>query len=69
MLSDPLGESRRVLTELGMTPGPADDAAWAAYMEQNAAERHGSHSYTAEDFGLTDEQLARDFSFYTEAYL
>jgi hypothetical protein len=69
MLSDPLGEARRVVTELGLTPGAADDAAWAAYMEQNAAERHGSHSYTAEDFGLSDEQLARDFSFYTEAYL
>ena len=34
-----------------------------------AAERHGSHSYTAEDFGLSEDQLARDFAFYTEAYL
>jgi hypothetical protein len=69
MLSDPLGQSHRVMTALDMTPGPADEAAWAAYLEQNQAERHGSHSYTAEHFGLSDDGLARDFSFYTEAYL
>lgn len=69
MLTDPLAEVRRVLVELGLTPGPADEAAWEAYLEQNRAERHGKHSYTAEDFGLSDEQLSRDFAFYTQAYL
>ena len=69
MLSDPLAEVRRVLTALGLTPGPADDAAWEAYLEQNRAERHGTHDYTAETFGLSDDQLAKDFAFYTEAYL
>jgi hypothetical protein len=69
MLTEPLHEVRRVLTGLGLTPGPADDAAWTAYLEQNKAERHGSHDYTAEDFGLSDDQLAKDFAFYTEAYL
>ena len=69
MLSDPLAEVRRVLEAIGLTPGPADEAAWAAYLEQNRAERHGSHAYTAEDFGLSDEQLARDFAPYTEVYL
>ena len=69
MLTDPLTEARRVLTELGLTPGPADDAAWEAYLEQNRAERHGTHDYTAETFGLSDEQLARDFAPYLEAYL
>ena len=69
MLSDPLTEVRRVMSALDMTPGPADDAAWEAYLEQNRAERHGSHSYTAEDFGLSEDRLATDFAFYTEAYL
>ena len=35
----------------------------------NKQEKHGSHSYTAEDFGLSTEQLEKDFAFYTEAYL
>jgi hypothetical protein len=69
MLSQPLVEARRVLGELGLTPGPADDAAWEHYLEQNRQERHGTHSYTAESFGLTDAQLARDFAPYVEAYL
>jgi hypothetical protein len=69
MLSDPISEVRRVMTALDMTPGPADDEAWATYMEQNRAERHGTHDYTAETFGLSDDQLAKDFAFYTEAYL
>ena len=69
MLTQPLEEARRVLGELGLTAGPADDAAFEAYLEQNRSERHGTHSYTAESFGLTDEQLARDFAPYLEAYL
>ena len=69
MLTDPMTEVRRVLTELGLTPGPADDAAWEAYLEQNRAERHGKHDYTAETFGLSEDQLARDFAPYMEAYL
>jgi hypothetical protein len=69
MLSQPLVEARRVLSELGLTPGPADDAAWEAYLEQNRQERHGAHRYTAAEFGLSEDELARDFAPYTEAYL
>jgi len=69
MLTDPAGQARRVLGELGLAPGPEDDAAFAAYLERNREEHRGSHSYTAEDFGLTDGQLERDFAFYTEVYL
>jgi hypothetical protein len=69
MLRDPLSEARRVLGELGHTAGPADDAAFEAYLDENRKESHGRHAYTAADFGLSTEQLERDFSFYTEAYL
>jgi hypothetical protein len=69
MITDPAGQARRVLGEIGLTPGAQDDAAFAAYLERNREERHGSHSYTAADFGLTEAQLERDFAFYTEVYL
>lgn len=68
-VKDPVGAAERVMRELGLTVGPSDVAAFEQYREQNERERHGSHSYTAEDFGLSDEQLERDFAFYTEAYL
>ncbi|GLZ35049.1 putative sulfotransferase [Lentzea sp. NBRC 105346] len=68
-VSKPIEVARRVLGELGLTPSAADDAAFAAYLEQNRTERHGSHSYTPQDFGLSETQLAEDFAFYTEEYL
>ncbi|TWP46998.1 sulfotransferase [Lentzea tibetensis] len=68
-VSSPIAVARRVLGELGLHPDAADDAAFEAYLERNRAERHGSHSYAPQDFGLSEEQLTRDFAFYTEAYL
>ncbi|MGB8650514.1 MAG: sulfotransferase [Mycobacteriales bacterium] len=68
-VAEPLETATRVLSELGLQVSPADLKAFEDYLEVNRQERHGSHSYTAEDFGLSTEQLERDFSFYTEAYL
>jgi hypothetical protein len=68
LLADPLGEARRVLAELDMPAEPADDAAFETYLGQNRRERHGGHRYTAADFGLSPDQLERDFSFYAEAH-
>lgn len=68
-VTEPLETAQRVLGELGLTVGPADVQAFQHYLEVNRQERHGSHSYTAEEFGLSPEQLARDFDFYERAYL
>jgi hypothetical protein len=69
MLSQPRAQAERVLSELGLSVGPDDVAAFEAYLEHNRGEKHGGHRYAAEDFGLSSDQLERDFSFYTEAYL
>jgi hypothetical protein len=47
--------------ELGL---PADRVALEAYMVRNEEQRHGSHTYTAEDFGLSEAELEQDFAFY-----
>ena len=62
-MSDPVGTAARVLGELGI---PADRDALEAYMARNQEQRHGSHSYTAEDFGLSEAELEQDFAFYQE---
>ncbi len=49
--------------ELGL---PADRDALEAYMARNQEQRHGSHTYTAEDFGLSEAELEQDFAFYRE---
>lgn len=68
-VEDPVGTARRVMGELGLTVGDADVAAFERYRYENEQERHGKHAYSAEDFGLSEEQLERDFAFYSEAYL
>ncbi|MFN8034607.1 MAG: sulfotransferase [Acidimicrobiia bacterium] len=68
-VEDPVGAAVRVLGELGFSVGDGDRAAFERYREQNEAERHGQHAYTPEDFGLSEDQLERDFAFYTEVYL
>jgi hypothetical protein len=69
MLSQPLVEARARPRRARADPGSGRRRAWEHYLEQNRQERHGTHSYTAESFGLTDAQLARDFAPYVEAYL
>ena len=68
-VAEPLETATRVLEELGLPVGSRDVQAFEQYLEVNRQERHGSHSYTAEDFGLSNEQLAHDFDFYERAYL
>lgn len=66
VLADPITEASRVMTELGL---PSQTAAFEEYMERNRAQRqggHGSHSYTAADFGLSEAQLEKNFAFYQE---
>ncbi|MEU0878736.1 sulfotransferase [Lentzea sp. NPDC005914] len=68
-VSKPLEVARQVLDALGLPAGPADDAAFEAYLARNRTERHGSHCYAPTDFGLSEDQLHRDFAFYSEVYL
>ena len=66
MLSQPVAEARRVLDELGLPADDADVRAFESYVDRDRRERHASHSYAPEDFGLSPEQLERDFAFYQE---
>jgi hypothetical protein len=63
VVADPVAVAARVMDTLGL---PADRDAFAAYLERNRSQRHGTHTYTAADFGLSAEGLARDFAFYEE---
>lgn len=66
VVSDPVGEASRVLEALNL---PVDAPALEQYMDRNLSQRHGSHSYAAEDFGLSEAELQEDFAFYEEAAL
>jgi hypothetical protein len=66
LLTDPHTEAHRVLRALDHTPTPEDDHAFARYLERSHS---GTHSYSAAEFGLSPEQLERDFAFYIKEYL
>jgi hypothetical protein len=70
-VADPVGRARHVMERMGMTSQAEDDAAFEAYRERDRAERGGGsrHDYTAAEFGLSEDQLERDFGFYIEEYL
>jgi hypothetical protein len=63
VVTDPVGEATRISSVLGL-PSDRDDL--EAYVARNREERHGSHTYTAEDFGLSEAELEQDFAFYQE---
>ena len=69
VLDHPVDEALQVLRSLGMAPGEADRAAFESHMQRDREQRHAAHRYRPEDFGLTAEQLNRDFAFYREEYL
>lgn len=68
-VAEPLATATTVFAALGLEAGPEDVQAFERYLDVNRQEKHGAHSYTAEDFGLSTEQLENDFRFYTEEYL
>lgn len=62
-VSDPIGTVERVMTQLGLGFDTADRAAAEACVAENARDKRPRHKYSAEEFGLNKEQIARDFAF------
>ncbi|MDP3859465.1 MAG: sulfotransferase [Stagnimonas sp.] len=54
---------------LGMTLTPQAEQAMRAWMEKNSRDSRAAHDYKPEDFGLSVEQLKRDFADYRKKYI
>jgi hypothetical protein len=64
----PVETACEVGAALGLHVGDEDRAAFEAYVARDRAERAADHRYTPEEFGLSEDQLARDFAAYIEVY-
>ena len=64
LASDPLGTLRRIYEWLGLEWPPSVQRAVRAWQDSQRAGAHGAHRYTAEQFGLSREQLRSDYDFY-----
>jgi hypothetical protein len=68
-MEDPLAEIRCVYEFAGMDLTPEAEAKMRQWMVDNAREKRVGHSYTLEQFGLTEEGIRRDFAAYRERFI
>lgn len=68
LMSDPMKEIRRIYDFIGWELTPRTEQAMDAYRRQNPKDKRGSHRYEPEHFGLSREDLDRDFGPYREHY-
>jgi len=69
-VKEPLGVVRRIYTFIGWTLSPAAEAAMRAWLaEDEKTHASGGHDYGPEQFGLSAEQLKRDFAEYRQRHI
>ena len=68
-VSDPFGVARAVYRFAGMPLTEAARAGMWAWMESNPRNQRAAHSYTPEQFGLSQAQLERDFAGYRARHI
>jgi hypothetical protein len=68
LIDDPIKEIRRIYEFLGYELLPQTLETMNTFMLSNPKNRHGTHRYEPEDFGLTRTQLDRDFAPYREHF-
>jgi hypothetical protein len=64
MVSDPLGTVERVYAFLGYELTPALREVITTWADANRSGVHGLHRYTAEQYGLSADQIRSDYDFY-----
>ena len=62
-VSDPIGTLEQVMVALDLGFDAADRAAAEACVADNVRDKRPPHKYSAEEFGLSKDQIARDFAF------
>lgn len=68
LLADPMKQVRRIYDFLGWELADETVAAMNAFRGRNPKDKRGAHRYAPEDFGLTRDQIDRDFSAYRDAH-
>jgi len=66
--ADPLGTAERLYEFAGLELSGEVATAMKSWSEQNEAGSRPEHHYTAEEFGLTDEEIRTSFAGYIDRY-
>jgi hypothetical protein len=68
-VSQPLDVYRDTMHAMGLEPTEKDEHAARAWMAANGREKHPPHHYKPEDYGVTREDVAREFADYHEQFV
>ena len=68
LLSDPSGTIQYIYRNIGLTYPANMTGRIHEYLEKKPRNRHGHHSYSASEFGLSNLDIAEKFRFYTDYY-
>jgi len=69
LVAAPLEAARGIFAKMGREMTPADEAAMRTWLAANGRDNRPSHQYSLEQFGLSADQLKRDFSAYRERFI
>jgi soluble cytochrome b562 len=67
-VGDPVGTVRRVYEHLGLALTPAVEDGVRTYLAANPRDKHGTHTYTLEEFGLDRDEVDAAFARYNERF-
>ncbi|MFF0430631.1 sulfotransferase family protein [Streptomyces sp. NPDC004327] len=68
LVSDPVGTVARVCRFAGIAWSPAAEDRVRGFLAGNPKDKHGKHSYSAEEFGLDPRELDERFAAYRRAF-
>ncbi|MET0365403.1 MAG: sulfotransferase [Sphingobium sp.] len=68
MMRDPLGEMKKLYARFDRPFTAEVEASMQAFLAHNQQGKHGKHSYTLEEFGLTKDGVRKHFREYSERY-
>jgi Sulfotransferase family len=68
LVGDPIGTMRGLLEFAELPWSAAAEDAMRRWLAENPSDKHGKHTYTAEEFGLDPADLAERFAVYRETF-
>ena len=67
-IADPIGQMRKVYAHIGEDFTPEVEAAMQACLAANPKGKFGKHTYTLEQFGVTEGEVLERYRDYREQY-
>ena len=68
LMRDPIGEMKRLYERFDEPFSAEVEAAMMAFMRNNPQDKHGRHTYSLEDYGLTKAQVRAHYKDYCERF-